>query len=439
MKKLLLLLLVIFSCQSTKDQTSHDESRYFLSDKQNLLDAITWEDQIMIEKILKKGSVDLNPAPGYDSYFPPLIHAAKFGSLESVKKLLGAGAHINIQDHGGETALLASLKDKNRDESITEYLIREGADVNIPDSWGDAPFSLLCRAGRTELVLLALKMGALIDEPYCFREPATYQYRHSALQEAVQNNHYDIVKILLEKGSNPLLSYSSYPPPVEMAENEGYTEILQLLKEYIPENPLPQITRPVSFIHATEGSEKDFSRDADTIRLNHLIYYGELLKEYFLTAGHYPFQKKSPKATNVFITNSDQQKLFSIKPSEDFTTRTTGEFIKEIERVLKRDVEEYSDPQELPQGLPFFYLYRIEEHRFSFTVFLEEEFPFASASRGVSFHSLELSNLLIPSEKKYTIGWLKNNSEFMQVASRPVFHSEYFEERHRKYLHNSNE
>ena len=113
----------------------------------------------------------------------PLVSAAFFGSVLSLKKLLSAGADVNASHYHGVTALIASMynvqrcceqlpKDEERRHSPTDckqkdcvkILIEAGANVN---SQTDSGISALIKAsanGYKECVCLLLEAGGDVNE-----------------------------------------------------------------------------------------------------------------------------------------------------------------------------------------------------------------------------------------------------------------------------------
>jgi len=75
----------------------------------------------------------------------PLMYAAAFGSLESVKLLLAAGVEVNAHNALGATALMWSVTEPAK----VRLLVEHGADVNAKSS-----------TGRTALLLAALHNGS---------------------------------------------------------------------------------------------------------------------------------------------------------------------------------------------------------------------------------------------------------------------------------------
>jgi ankyrin repeat protein len=51
----------------------------------------------------------------------------------------------------------------------------------------------------------------------------------TALQKAVEENHVEVVRVLLENGADPDATVPPLSPPLARAAREGYLEIVQLL------------------------------------------------------------------------------------------------------------------------------------------------------------------------------------------------------------------
>ena len=67
----------------------------------------------------------------------PLLYAARDGRLSAARRLVDAGADLEIADANGIRPLLMSLLNGNLD--VAGYLLSKGADVNADDFWGRTP------------------------------------------------------------------------------------------------------------------------------------------------------------------------------------------------------------------------------------------------------------------------------------------------------------
>lgn len=76
---------------------------------------------------------------------------------------------------------------------ISDYL-REGADVNVVDLYGNTPLMLAARSGRLAVVRVLLQNGANID--------ARNAYGETALIQAIHRGNPDVVQALVGFGAN---------------------------------------------------------------------------------------------------------------------------------------------------------------------------------------------------------------------------------------------
>ena len=154
----------------------------------------------------------------------PLHYAAAFGSLESVKLLLEAGADVNVRNaadatplvlaapspqkvaallakgadpklatKAGRTALLVAAATPSAAESV-KMLLDAGADVNALDQRGGSALMEATNAGRADVARLLIERGAKVD---------IVDGRGSTpLMEAIVAADLDLVKFYLGKGAN---------------------------------------------------------------------------------------------------------------------------------------------------------------------------------------------------------------------------------------------
>jgi ankyrin repeat protein len=101
--------------------------------------AIRTNDRAQIETLLRNGAeVDVRERRGGAT---PLMNAAAFGSIETMKLLIDKGADVNARSTAGATALMWAAADLAK----VRLLVERGADVNV-----------VSESGRTALLLAAL-------------------------------------------------------------------------------------------------------------------------------------------------------------------------------------------------------------------------------------------------------------------------------------------
>jgi hypothetical protein len=82
-------------------------------------------------------------------------------SLSTVQSLIKDGANVNVQDgENGSTPLIHAVQNYNLE--IADFLIKAGADINMPNRSGVSPLHMAC-IKSTEAVTFLLKRGADYD------------------------------------------------------------------------------------------------------------------------------------------------------------------------------------------------------------------------------------------------------------------------------------
>lgn len=151
-----------------------------------------------------------------------LFAAASLGRCNIVDMLLRCGADCEKAIEGtGQTPLLmaCTLGNTNLVEQLTEF----GADVNHCSSDGSSPLIVAAANGRKAVVDLLLRIDKL-----------DYNARNNrgmtALYCAVQNNHAEIVYMLLEAGADPSIAAKDLSSPLYLAHRVRNGEIVALLR-----------------------------------------------------------------------------------------------------------------------------------------------------------------------------------------------------------------
>ncbi len=122
-----------------------------------------------------------------------LIHASQTGDLETVKRLLAAGADVNARDEDGWPALTRACYSpelKHGFADIVRLLIEAGADIEAPIGYGVRPLMLAAGYGEAEIVATLLNAGADVL--------AQNEGGYTALAMAKQRFHIDVINMLHE-------------------------------------------------------------------------------------------------------------------------------------------------------------------------------------------------------------------------------------------------
>lgn len=131
-----------------------------------------------------------------DNYGDTSLHnAALFSNIEVVKLLLSKGADINAKDKGGGTALLGAIGEEKEKEKMAEYLIRNGANVNVKyDENGNTPLHRAVCCNSKRIAELLIEEGADLN--------AKNNKGETALEIAETRGYKDIVAIFPKRGDN---------------------------------------------------------------------------------------------------------------------------------------------------------------------------------------------------------------------------------------------
>jgi len=158
------------------------------ADNAALFDAIRAGDTAYIKAHLTKPELEARDRRGST----PLMHAAAFANLNTLKLLIDAGADVRARNDMDATALLWAAADSEK----ARMLIECGADVTVASKLGRTPLMVAAaRKGGTAIVELLLSKGADVH--------AKNRIAETALTFAARAGDLDIIKLLLAKGAEP--------------------------------------------------------------------------------------------------------------------------------------------------------------------------------------------------------------------------------------------
>jgi ankyrin repeat protein len=143
------------------------------------------------------GAAALLPAPAsaqfIETWKPEGIwKEASIGKIGSVRRYLGEGISINVQDKRGYTPLMHALNTFQK--HIIADLLAAGADPNARDFDGISALALACRAGDAESAELLLKAGAKLEEGTLAET--------DAFAQAVKSGSPQLVEVMLNGGAD---------------------------------------------------------------------------------------------------------------------------------------------------------------------------------------------------------------------------------------------
>jgi ankyrin repeat protein len=148
----------------------------------------------------------------------PLMHAAAFGNVETLRVLLDAGAEVNARNRADATALLWAAGDPEK----ARLLIERGADVKMQSKQGRTPLMVAAsRPGNSAVVALLLAKGA---DPRAQDRLGT-----TVLSLASRFGDLESVKLLLRAGAQPNVPDFLGRTSLSAAAVGGNPEIVQLL------------------------------------------------------------------------------------------------------------------------------------------------------------------------------------------------------------------
>ena len=152
---------------------------------------------------------------------PTLADAAEQRNGALIRKLLGAGADVNVAQVDGMTALHWAVY--NDDAETAGLLVRSRANVNAANRYGVAPLSLAATNGNASVVKLLLDAGANAN--------ALLPGGETVLMTAARAGNLETVKALLARGANPNAKERREQTALMWAAAEGHVAVVRALIE----------------------------------------------------------------------------------------------------------------------------------------------------------------------------------------------------------------
>ena len=141
--------------------------------------------------------------------------------IPEIRKLIDAGADVNVINKDGSTPLLIALL--NRQTEIVKLLLKAGADVNKASHYGLTPLHSASASGQIEVVKLLLAAKADVNKaPHNGPTP---------LHLASVSGKIEVVKLLLAAKADVNKTAHNGITPLYVASENGQTEVVKLLLE----------------------------------------------------------------------------------------------------------------------------------------------------------------------------------------------------------------
>ena len=122
-----------------------------LCDSEDSFDKARAYDNLPITLALLERGVNIE-AVGNDGKRPLHLAVQALGDVE--KKLVKAGADLNVQDREGNTPLLICLRYSS--EKVVRYLVKAGADITMKNSKGETAMDIAAERGYSDAMELMM-------------------------------------------------------------------------------------------------------------------------------------------------------------------------------------------------------------------------------------------------------------------------------------------
>ena len=167
-----------------------------------------------VRKLLDAGAVvNVRNANKGHLQYTPLHWAAYYGHLEIAEILISRGADLDAEDPDYATPLYLAAEQGH--PKVVEFLISKGAEVNVKSSW----------SGYTPLHRAAWG-------PVAMRKHLGAGEAGTVSEADLNKNYLEIVGMLLEKGAKVDVLDNDGKTPLDQAIDNGTEEIVALLRKH---------------------------------------------------------------------------------------------------------------------------------------------------------------------------------------------------------------
>ena len=150
-----------------------------------------------------------------------LKEAIQNNKIEVVKKLIDAGANLNIQDSRAKTALMYSVHNGNDNNEVSEKLIDAGADLNIKNIMGQTALMYSAGNGNNEVSEKLIDAGADLN--------IQDKNGQTALMYAIGYGKDQVAKKLIDAGTDLNIQDKYGKTALMYAVEKGRAEVFKKL------------------------------------------------------------------------------------------------------------------------------------------------------------------------------------------------------------------
>ena len=197
----------------------------YADDAGKLIDKVFGQDLEGLRTLIAEG-INVN-AQDSSSGSTALILACSYGFEEIARLLLSSGANPNIQANNGVTALMAAAQ---ASREIVELLLKYGADINLRANDGTTAFTnsisgVIGGRVQTRVPELLLEKGSDVNEAISTGRAEGY----TPLMMAANNNALDLAEFLIGRGANVNARAKDGATALSLAIEENHQEMVKLL------------------------------------------------------------------------------------------------------------------------------------------------------------------------------------------------------------------
>lgn len=150
-----------------------------------------------------------------------IVEAAKNGDLETVKEILAQDPlKLNALDEEKYTPLHWACMRAHWD--VTQYLIEQGAVLNIQGGDGGTPLNWAAHHDNVEIVQLMIRKGAKLN--------VRNKWGMTELHTAIWRGNIHVVEYLFDQGSDPLIKTNEGWTAMHYAFRSGHDDVIELLE-----------------------------------------------------------------------------------------------------------------------------------------------------------------------------------------------------------------